>query len=197
MKSFSTHPKLFAPLALLALAGSPTAWAYDSSVNGGIGLYTLRYEDQAQSMKKRISGWRLGYIGRFNENLGFEVRMGGTGEASVGNLKIHPGLFLSPLFRPSLPIGETVELHAVIGFTSLAVGRTAGNNVQEVIGRSGGSIGLGADFRINEHMAAGFEWISYQRNVDFGPNANETSWTGVTRAKVSLCSLTANFKYRF
>jgi hypothetical protein len=189
---------LSALITVLALTAAPAAWAYDSAINAGIGQYTFKYQDQTQGVSGHPMGWHLGYVGRFNENLGFDVRMGGAGKTSVAGLTLQPGLFLSLLFRPSISVGETVDFYGLIGFTSLAVGRTAANSTEEIIARVGGSIGLGAAYRINEHMAAGVEWVSYQHNVDFGPSGNSNkNWTGVTQAKVSLSSIMANFKYQF
>lgn len=181
----------------LALAFTPAAWAYDSAVNAGVGQYSLDYQDQAQSVKGKSAGWRLGYVGRFNEYLGFEIRGGGAGETSAAGLNLKPTLFFSPLFRPSFPVGEKVKLYGLIGFTSLAICRTTTGNTKEAIARAGGSIGLGAEFYFTEHMAAGIEAMSYQNNVDYGPDPDLSNWTGVTRARVSLSSITASFKYQF
>ncbi|OGS94696.1 MAG: hypothetical protein A3H31_12975 [Gallionellales bacterium RIFCSPLOWO2_02_FULL_57_47] len=197
MKTIRINRKFSLLFASLALAISPAAWAYDSAVNVGLGQYSLDYQDQARSANGKTTGWRLGYVGRFNEYLGFEIRLGGTGETSAAGLKLNPALFLSPLFRPSFPVGEKVKLYGLIGFTSLAVGRTTATATEEIIARVGGSLGVGADFYFNEHMAAGIELISYQRNVDYGPNSDTSNWTGVTQAKVSLSSITASFKYQF
>jgi opacity protein-like surface antigen len=106
---------------------------------------------------------------------------------------------MSLLVRPSIPVTEQVELYGLAGLTSLAVSRTLTNSGQEIIARAGSSFGMGANFRINRHMAAGIELVSYQRDVDFGPsNSSGTeNWTGVSQAKVSLSSIMANFKYQF
>ncbi len=183
---------------VMALTVTPAAWAYDSVINGGIGQYTFKYQDQTLGVNGKPAGWFLGYIGRFNENLGFDVRMGGAGNTSGSGLTLKPGLFLSVLFRPLISVSETIDLYGLLGFTSLAVGRTAANGVEEIIARVGGSIGLGADYHFNKHLAAGVELVSYQRDVDFGPNNNSSgNWTGVTQANVSLSSIMATFKYQF
>lgn len=196
MKTIRMNRKFPALVALLALAISPTAWSYDSAVNFGLGQYSLDYRDQARSVKGNTAGWRLGYVGRFNEYLGFDVRMGGAGETSTTGLELKPGLFLSPLFRPSFPVGEKVDLYGLIGFTSLAIGRTTPTTTEDIIARVGGSIGVGAEFYFDKHMAAGIELISYQHNVDYGPKSDYSNWTGVTQARVSLSSITASFKYQ-
>lgn len=197
MKTIRINRKFSMLFASLALAISPTAWAYDSAVNVGLGQYSLDYQDQARSVNGKTTGWRLGYVGRFNEYIGFDIRWGGTGETSAGGLKLNPALFLSPLLRPSFPVSEKVKLYGLIGFTSLAVSRTTATTTEEIIARVGGSIGLGAEFYFTEHIAAGIEAISYQNNVDYGPDPDFSNWTGVTRAKVSLSSITASFKYQF
>lgn len=198
MNRIRINQGLSALITVLALTATPAAWAYDSAINAGIGLYTFKYQDQTQGVSGHPIGWHLGYVGRFTENLGIDVRLGGAGKTSDAGLTVQPGLFLSVLFRPSIPVSETVDLYGLLGFTSLAVGRTQANNAQEIIARVGGSIGLGADYRINQHMAAGVEWVSYQHNVDFGPNTKYSrNWTGVTQASVSLSSIMANFKYQF
>lgn len=197
MKTIHTNRKFSVLFASLALAISPTAWAYDSAVNIGLGQYSFEYQDQAKNVTGTTAGWRLGYVGRFNEYIGFDIRWGGSGETSAAGLKLNPALFLSPLLRPSFPVGEKVKLYGLIGFTSLAVGRTTAAAGEEVIARVGGSLGAGAEFYFTEHMAAGIEAISYQRNVDYGPDPDLANWTGVTQAKVSLRSITASFKYQF
>jgi hypothetical protein len=183
--------------ALLALAISPTARAYDSAINAGLGHYSFDYRDQARSVTGERAGWRLGYVGRFNDYIGFDARMGGTGETSAAGLRITPGFFLSPLFRPSFPVNEKVKLYGLIGFTVLAIGRTPAGSSEEIIARAGGSIGVGTDLYFDGHMAAGIELISYQHNVDYGPKSDYDNWTGVTQARVSLSSITASFKYQF
>lgn len=197
MKNIRINRKFSALSASVALAITPAAWAYDSAVNAGVGQYSLDYQDQAQSVKGNSAGWRLGYVGRFNEYLGFEIRGGGAGETSAAGLQLKPGFFFSPLFRPSFPVSEKVKLYGLLGFTGLAIGRTTTSNTEEVIARAGGSIGLGAEFYFTEHIAAGIEAMSYQNNVDYGPDPDFSNWTGVTRAKVSLSSITASFKYQF
>src|ERR1039457_3363547 len=151
MKKTRINQGLSTLATVLALTATPAAWAYDSAINAGIGQYTLDYQDQAQSVKGTTTGWHLGYVGRFNENLGFDVRMGGAGKANASGLTLQPGFFLSLLFRPSISVGESVDFHGLIGFTSLAVGRTAVNSTEEIIARVGGSLGLGADYLINKH----------------------------------------------
>lgn len=197
VKTIRINRKISTLLAPLALAISPTAWSYDSAVSFGLGQYWLDYRDQARSVKNDTVGWRLGYVGRFNEYLGFDVRMGGASETSTTGLELRPGLFLSPLFRPSLPIGEKFDIYGLIGFTSLAIGRTTATATEDIIARVGGSIGMGAEFYFDKHMAAGIELISYQHNVDYGPKSDYSNWTGVTQARVSLSSITASFKYQF
>lgn len=197
MNNICKKQKISTLLALLALTVTPTAWAYDSAVNFGVGQFALDYQDQTRSVSGKTTGWHLGYVGRFNEYLGFEVRWGGASETSTAGLAIKPALFLSPLFRPSIPLGETVELYGLLGFTALAVARTPAGNTEEAIGRAGGSIGLGADFHFTKHLVGGVELVSYQKNVDYGPKSNKDNWTGVTSAKVSLSGITANFKYQF
>ena len=184
-------------VAIFAFTVTQTACAYDSAINIGVGAYALDYQDQMQGAKETTIGWRLGYVGRFNENLGFDVRAGGAQETSLTGVTVEPGLFLSVLFRPSIPVSQAVDLYGLIGFTSLAVARTPANQSEEIIARVGSSFGVGANFRINEHMSTGIEWVSYQHNVDYGPDADLSNWPGVTRAEISLSSLTASFKYQF
>ncbi|HEY0666420.1 MAG TPA: outer membrane beta-barrel protein [Gallionella sp.] len=192
-------------VALLALAAAtPAAWAYDSAVMVNLGQSAIDYKEvdsfgQARSVKKDLGSWSIGYIGRFNNYFGFDVRWGGAGSASSSGLTIQPGLFLSLLLRPSVPLGERVELYGLAGLTSLAVGRTTTSNTEEIIARAATSVGIGANFRITQHMAVGLEWVSYQRDVDFGPSSSSgaQNWTGVNQAKVSLGSIAANFKYQF
>jgi len=169
-----------------------------------LGQSTFDYQEidslnQKRTLKGTPGGWSVGYVGRFNEYIGFDMRWGGAGETSSAGLTMQPGLFLSLLVRPSFPVTEQVELYGLAGITSLAVGRTATNSTQEIIARAGSSFGMGANFRFNRHMAAGVEWVSYQRDVDFGPSnsSGAVNWTGVNQAKVSLSSITANFKYQF
>lgn len=190
--------------AALSLLAAPTAMAYDSAVMVNLGQYTIDYQEidslnQKRTLKGNPGGWSVGYVGRFNEYIGFDMRWGGAGETSSAGLTMQPGLFLSLLVRPSFPVTEQVELYGLAGITSLAVGRTATNSTQEIIARAGSSFGMGANFRFNRHLAAGIELVSYQRDVDFGPsnNSGATNWTGVNQAKVSLSSITANFKYQF
>jgi hypothetical protein len=200
MNAYRINQGLFILATFMALTFTQRAWAYDSVIsliNGGIGQYTFKYQDQTQVVNGNPTGWHLGYIGRFSENLGIDLRLGGAGNTSGSGLKLQPGLFLSVLFRPSIPLSETVDLYGLLGFTSLAVGRTATNGSEEIIARVGASIGLGADYHLNKQMATGLEWVSYQRNVNFGPRTNSSgNWTGVTQASVSLSSIMATFKYQ-
>lgn len=183
--------------AIFAFTAAQAAYAYDSAINVGIGPYVLDYQDQTQGAKETTLGWHLGYVGRFTDNLGLDVRAGGAQETDLTGVTVEPGLFLSVLFRPSLPLSQTVDLYGLVGFTSLAVGRTPVNQSEEIIARVGPSFGIGAGYRIDQHMAAGIELVSYQHNVDYGPDADLSNWPGVTRAEISLRALTASFKYQF
>jgi len=196
MKKFLNNP-LRTLLAVCAFATSQAAWAYDSAVKVGLGSYTLDYQDQVQSVKGSSAGFTVSYIGRFNPYLGFDARIGGAGTTSSAGLSLKPGAFLSLLFRPSIPVSETVDIYGLLGFTSLAIGRTPANGGEQVIARVGPTFGLGAEFRITEHVLLGAEWVSYQHNVDYGYDSNYGNWSGVSQAKVSLSALTASFKYQF
>jgi opacity protein-like surface antigen len=196
MKKFLNSPLRALLLAVCALTASQSAWAYDSAIKVGVGLYTLDYQDQSRSASGNSGGFALSYVGRFNPVFGFDVRIGGAGTVSSAGLSLKPGAFLSMLFRPSIPFGESGDLYGLVGITSLAVGRTPANGHEEIIARVGPSVGLGAEFRITQHMLIGAEWVSYQRDVNYGPNGS-SSWSGVTQANVSLSALTASFKYQF
>ena len=181
----------------LMLTAAPSAWAYDSAIKVGVGSFLLDYKETGQSVRGRTGGLHIGYVGRFNDYLGFEVRFGGAASSSTGTLKIEPSTYLSLLFRPSFPLAEEVEIYGLLGLTSMAVTRTSGATAQQTIARGGSSFGVGADYRITKHMAAGIEWVSYMRNVDYGYDANNSNWSNVPWAKVSFSGATANFKYQF
>ncbi len=183
-------------LAVCALTVSQAAWAYDSAIKVGVGLYALDYQDQSQSVGGNSGGFTLSYVGRFNPVFGFDVRIGTASAVSSAGLSLKPGAFASTFFRPAIPFGESGDLYGLVGITSLAVGRTVANGHQEIIARMGPSVGLGAEYRNAQHMLIGAEWVSYQRDVNFGPNGN-SGWSGVTQAHVSLSALTASFKYQF
>ncbi len=197
MKKYLGKPFLSLLFCLFAATAAHTAWAYDSSIRGSIGLFSLDYQDQAQSVSGSSAGFTFGYIGRFNPYLGFDARIGAAGSSSAAGLTLKPGAFFSLLFRPSLPVSETVDIYGLLGFTSLAVGRTPAGGSEEIVARVGTSVGLGADFRINQYMAVGVEWVSYQHNVDYGPSSGNNNWSGVTQAEVSLSALAASFRYQF
>ena len=188
---------LAALATVLVLTTTQAAYAYDSAITASIGPYAFDYQDQTQGAKETTIGWRLGYVGRFNENFGFDVRAGGAQETSLIGVTVEPGLFLSVLFRPAIPVSQAVDLYGLIGFTSMAVDRTPVNQAEEIIARVGPSLGVGANYRINQHMATGIEGVSYQHNVDYGPDDYSSNWFGVTRAEISLRSLTVYFKYQF
>ncbi len=194
---YRIHYVIVALTFALALTIAPAAWAYDSAIKGGIGSFLLDYKETGQSVRGRTAGLHIGYVGRFNDYLGFEVRMGGAASSSAGTLKIEPAGYLSLLFRPSYPVAKEVEIYGLLGLTSMAVTRTSGATAQQTIARAGSSFGVGADYRINEHMAAGIEWVSYMRNIDYGYDANYSNWTNVPWAKLSFSGATANFKYQF
>lgn len=195
MRKTLNVPFLSLLFVVIALT-TPAAWAYDSAIKAGLGSYHLKYQDQTQSVDGSSGGFTLGYVGRFNPYIGFDARIGGAGSTTSAGLTVKPGAFLSLFIRPSLPVGENVDIYGLLGFTSLAVGRTPANGSEQIIARVGGSFGLGADFRFSQHMSTGIEYVSYQHDVDFGPNG-KSNWDFVTQAKVSLSALTVNFKYQF
>lgn len=182
-------------LALFSFAGE--AAAYDSAIRAGVSSHSLKYQDQSTSFTGTSGGAHVGYAGRIVDYFSFEVRLGSAGKSSGGGLTLQPGLFLSLLAQPTLPVGNVGEIYGLIGATSLALGRTAGNGTQEIVGRLGFSYGVGGDVRINEHMAVGGEYLVYARNLDFGPQNGSKNWTGVTRAQVSFSGAGINFKYLF
>ena len=77
--------------AALAFTATQAACAYDSAINVGVGPYVFDYQDQTQGAKETTIGWRLGYVGRFNENLGFDVRAGGAEEPNAAKSAITSG----------------------------------------------------------------------------------------------------------
>lgn len=197
MKRPLNVPFLSLLLAVFASTMTQTAWAYDSAIKAGLGSYNLKYQDQTQSVSGSSGGFTLGYVGRFNPYIGFDARIGGAGSTTSAGLTLKPGAFFALFVRPSLPVGENVDMYGLLGFTSLAVGRTPANGSEQIIARVGGSFGLGADFRFNQNMSVGLEYVSYQHDVDFGPSNGKSNWDFVTQAKVSLSATTVNFKYQF
>ena len=179
---------IYSALLLTALSITTSANAFENQLKVGVGPFTIKDSEPGFSASLNPIGTYIGWVGIFTPNIAMEVRLGGTGKESNPNISLQ-GTFLSVLFKPTLPIGDSFELYGLGGFSSVAIERTLPGFVAETAGRVGFSYGVGADFRITQHLLAGAEWTSYIQNVDYGA-------TGLN-IRMSLSGATANVKYEF
>jgi opacity protein-like surface antigen len=104
--------------------------------------------------------------------VGAELRMGRTGDASVNykGVNISYGLdtFFSLLGKLNFSPTDPLRLYAIVGYTtaySRASATVAGQKITASGTASSGSYGAGLDYRIQDHLLIGGEWMAYALDV--------------------------------
>ena len=134
---------------------------------------------------------KLGYD--FNEYLGAEFRIGGTGADAqpVGASSVEMGAGFGSIFlKPQLPINQDFRVYALAGMTNAAFNRkqTVGGVVvlDDTVTKNGFSYGVGAEYDISDNISFGLEWVQYWTDIEVRPSMKATIWGAV-----------GNFNYYF
>ena len=103
---------------------------------------------------------------------GAELRVGRTGEASTNykGINISYGLdtFFSLLGKLHFSPTDRLRLYAIGGYTTAnarATASVAGISASASSTASSGSYGAGLDYRLQDHLLIGGEWIRYSLDV--------------------------------
>lgn len=182
----------------LAVTGAATsAMAGDTKYYAGIGLGTLNteYKDATIDQTATTAGGYLQFGADFNENFAAEMRLGmsGKNKKTIGGVSrtFSSPVFVSALAKGKFPVTSDVDLYALGGLTTARIKGTSAGATQTVT-KTGLTLGVGADYKLDDHMSVGGEWVQYMFPVKvtqgtvFGANAKARMW-----------GLTANVAYHF
>jgi len=157
----------------------------------GIGAFGLELKDNTGfNMKKTVFGGFGKFGADIGDYLGAEIRIGSTGSATTGNIKLSDSYFISYLAKIQFPVTVDFKPYALIGGTTAKFKKTT-TGVESSKSKSGFSYGFGAEYYLQDSLSLGGEWIQYWTNVNLG------TMGGTTGNKAKLWSATGTVAYHF
>ncbi|HKI62971.1 MAG TPA: porin family protein [Mariprofundaceae bacterium] len=185
-------------VAALAITGTAsTANAQDVSYYAGLGLGTLNTEYKATGVDQTKTTFG-GYIkagADFNEYFAAELRLGMSGKNSktIGGVSrtFSSPYFVSYLAKGKYPVTSDLDVFMLAGATTARIKGTSGTASQTVT-KTGLSLGAGADYKLDNNVSVGAEWVQYM----FPVNVAAGSVFG-TNAKARMWGATVNTTYHF
>ncbi|HKJ84216.1 MAG TPA: porin family protein [Mariprofundaceae bacterium] len=186
-------------LCASALAFSPAIHAQEFKpyAGAGIGAFGLEYKDATVSQKNTVFGG-YGKLGAdFNPYLGVELRIGTTGSGSntyataPTSRKLSNDYYFSYLAKLQYPATPDFNLYALVGGTTAKFKLTTPTASSSAT-KTGVSYGAGFDYRVDDQVSAGLEWVQYWTNVKLG-----TGGAFGTNAKAKIWGATATVAYHF
>ncbi len=134
----------------------------------GAGVMPWSYEG-AGEREEALGGRLMGGV-MFTEYLGVEAHFGWLGEADTDSQRtVELDSVDSVLVRLNRPVSERLDLYALAGYSSVRMvirPRFASDN-DESPNASSVSLGLGAQYRVQDDLSVGLDAISYASDPGF------------------------------
>lgn len=161
-----------AGMALAIVMGASAAQAQGIRPYVGFGVGSFGFDVNVAGLND--SGSALGYFGifgaDFTDNLGGEIRIGATDNASLFGLNYDLNNFISLLGKFQAPVAYNMDLYGLLGLTSATLTTSGGvNNTQ-----TGLSFGAGIDYSLDGQVSARAEWVRYWNSVSLNNAVDAT-----------------------
>lgn len=187
MKTFLT----MAAASIIVAFAAVNAQATEMKPYVGIGLGTFTTDFGSGVKASSAFGGFLKGGADFNPYIGAELRIGGIKSSTISNTggvssKVS---FISYLIKPQFPIAEQASIYGLIGATTAKVTVTGGGNPTTSQTKTQVSFGAGFEYRIQDAISIGAEYVQYSNKGDTGGNSNNF------KAKIRGISATANYHF--
>ena len=165
---------------------------YDLRPYAGValGAFGLELKDSTgYSQKSTVFGGFAKLGADIGDNLGGELRLGGSASGTKGSTKLTDSFFLSYLVKLQLPLSPEFKGYALLGGTTARFKKSAAGTGNSQT-KTGFSYGLGGEYALQDRLSLGAEWIQYWNNVKLGSAFGPDN-------KAKLWSVTASLSYHF
>lgn len=180
-----------AAISLGVISGAAAAQAQDLSYYAGIGLgaVSVDYKATGIDQKKASFGGYAKFGADINDYFAAELRIGATGKdkktyPAMGTLAFSSPTFVSYLAKFKYPAMDNADLYLVAGGTTARIKGTLGG-VSQTQTKTGFSLGAGFDYKLDDQVSIGAEWVQYMFPVKLkaGPvfaNGSKARMWGIT-----------------
>jgi len=186
-----------AALSLTAIGASSSANAQDISFYTGMGLGTINTEHKAAGVDqtKTTFGGFIKFGADFNEYFAAEMRIGMSGKNkktyTANTFTYSSPLFVSYLAKAKYPVLSNVDLYMLAGATTARIKGTSNTATQSKT-KTGLSMGVGFDYKVNGNISLGADWVQYMFPVKMAAGSVFTN-----DSKARMWGLTTNATYHF
>jgi len=184
--------------AAMIMVGSATVQAQDFKPYAGVGVGAFGLEMKDSSVNFNQKNTVLGGYAKFgvdiNDYFGAELRVGTTAKGDTtyavggvsagspaGTIGQKADYFFSYLAKLQYPVSPDFRAYAMLGATTAKHKTTftpaLGTGSSPT--KTGFSYGVGGDFRVNDQLSVGAEWMQYWTNVTVGTNQTAKIWGAV------------------
>jgi len=156
-------------------------------VGTGLGFFGLEFKDTTGKFKHTAFGGYANMGVNINQYFALDLRLGRTASASqkssTTTTTLSVPLFVSYFAKGRIPLTSDLEVYGLLGGTTakLKGTNTIGFNQQPT--KTGLSYGLGMDYRVQDSLSVGAEWVQYWTNVKlnqtWGTNSKAKLWGAV------------------
>ncbi|MBN4073258.1 porin family protein [Mariprofundus ferrooxydans] len=184
-------------LALASIGMSSSANAQDISFYTGVGLGTINTEHKAAGVDQTATTFggfvKLG--ADFNDYFAAEMRVGMSGKNkktyAANTFTYSSPIFVSYLAKVKYPVLSNVDLYMLAGATTARIKGTSDTATQSK-SKTGLSIGVGFDYKLNNNVSLGADWMQYMFPVKMTAGSVFTN-----DSKARMWGLTSNATYHF
>jgi len=191
-----------AAVCLGITGGAVSAQAQEISYYAGLGLgaVSVDYKAAGIDQKKSSFGGYANFGADFNEYFAAEMRVGMTGKDKKTYAGAITRTFSSPTFVSVLgkfkyPVSSDFNLYMVAGATTARIKgqmTSPGSSLSQTQTKTGLSLGAGFDYKLDNHVSVGSEWVQYMFPVKLG-----TGSVFAAGSKARMWGITGNMTYHF
>jgi len=153
-------------LALASIGMASNANAQDIAFYTGLGLGTINTEHKAAGLDQTATtfGGFVKFGADFNDYFAAELRVGMSGKNkktyAANTFTYSSPVFVSYLAKAKYPVLANVDLYMLAGATTARIKGTT-NTATQSKSKTGLSLGVGFDYKLNNNISLGADWIQY------------------------------------
>lgn len=164
-------------LLLAVVLGVSTANARGLQPYAGLGVGVFNFDANVIGINDSGSGGgAFAILGAdFTPNIGGELRIGATGNASLHGLQYKFNNFFSYLAKFQFPATRVLDIYGLVGGTSAKITTSGGANVT----KTGLSFGAGVNVQVANRVSIGGEYVRYWNAVATVPGLVDVTVDGL------------------
>jgi len=188
---------LYIIAALLGITILPMVNAQAADNNGfkpyagvGIGMFGLEFKNNSgvSNFNQTVFGGYGKAGADIGDYLGVELRLGATAKGTQklpgATATFTANYLLSYLLKAQYPVSPEFKLYALFGGTTAQLKSTDSTGFNDKPSKTGLSYGVGAEYRVQDSLSVGAEWVQYWTNVNlpvskYGAGAKFKIWGAV------------------